>query len=301
MSSTPLPDPSPNVHSLWVEVGQRSLLRLRGPDALRYLNGQVSQDLRGLEPGHLVMACFLDRHGRIEAHVGIHRQLDDFFIDVASEHAERLVARVEKYIIADDVEAALLQSRSRILYEWRLGPTLPMADPSSAATMLRSTRFQHGGREAWLPTDADLPQGAVLLGQQAKDWLILNGVPDAVAEFDHELFPQECGLVDQTVDFHKGCYLGQEVVSRIKTKGKVPRRLVWWQAAQCPEAEGELALWQDGARLGSVTRYLSRSDCGSTGFALISASVANFDSVLIGAERGLRIPALLTLAHLPKP
>ncbi len=156
-----------------------SRIRLRGPDAERYLNGQVSNDVRLTEDGRMIEACLLDAKGKLQFFVQIHREGDDFIVQGPIEVAEELYARLDKYLIADDVE--LLDESM---------------DDEAFLTVPNETRR------------------------------ILEGLPKWPNEIHPGMLPPEAGLEERSISYTKGCYTGQEVISRMKRAGKTNRHLV---------------------------------------------------------------------------
>ena len=156
-----------------------SRIRVVGPDAERYLNGQVSNDIRLTEDGRIIHACLLDAKGKLQFYVQIHREDDDFIVQGPLELAEELLARLDKYLIADDVQ---LNDESM--------------DDTAYLTIPNETRR------------------------------ILDGIPKWPNELFPGILPPEAGIEDRAISYTKGCYTGQEVISRMKRAGKINRHLV---------------------------------------------------------------------------
>ena len=88
----------------YFQVTDRVRFELRGPDAVRYLNGQVSIDISRLTPGKARPACLLNAKGKLCALLQVWRSNDSLVVESPAELAENIQARLERYIIADDVE-----------------------------------------------------------------------------------------------------------------------------------------------------------------------------------------------------
>jgi folate-binding protein YgfZ len=86
-------------------------------------------------------------------------------------------------------------------------------------------RFGPAGQDLWLPVTAPPPDGPQLSSEAVELLRLSHGVPVWGAELTAETLPQEARLEDRAVDFHKGCYVGQEVVSRLRSVGRVNRLL----------------------------------------------------------------------------
>src|SRR5436305_2095298 len=85
------------------DLSRRAKLRITGADRLRYLNGQISNDLRKATDKNGIPACVLSAKGKINADVFIHTDGDAFLVDSDHDVREQLIARLERYVIADDV------------------------------------------------------------------------------------------------------------------------------------------------------------------------------------------------------
>ena len=92
----------------------RLLLRLSGADALRYLNGQITRDLSRAIPGHALPACILTPKGKLCAPLLIWKENDDLLVEADPSLEEALIARLERYIVADDVAVTLEPPRQLI-------------------------------------------------------------------------------------------------------------------------------------------------------------------------------------------
>lgn len=196
------------------------LLSFQGPDAVRYLNGQLTQDTRDLSDTALP-SCVTDAKGKLQAFVHVFRGPGDaLWIEAPAEIAEELEARLTRYLIADDVEVENLTGR------WQLThivdtPTPPAADHGIVRS---SSRIDGTGFDLWLP--AGSPAGySILSPEVAETRRITARIPAWGSELTVGLLPPEAGLDRNAISYHKGCYIGQEVLSRIKSAGRVNRRL----------------------------------------------------------------------------
>lgn len=216
----------------------RAHFKLTGPDRLRYLHGQVTQNLRSLTPGISLPACITDAKGKLQAEIWVSSGEECLLLDTHPELAESLALRLEKYMIADD--CVLEPSSDTVLLH-------SLSDPAAlpALASLASSSAPRLGRPGW---DIRIPSSlwnslsrdfSALLGSDAQ-WeslRILHGIPVWGRELTPQTLPPEAGLDRTHVDYHKGCYIGQEVLSRIKSAGRVNRKLFKWKlsAAALPE------------------------------------------------------------------
>jgi folate-binding protein YgfZ len=194
------------------ELPPRALLLVTGADRLRYLNGQLSIDIRRLADKTSRTACLLTAKGKLCAHVRIWSHSDGHIVETLPDLVEAVQARLERYIIADDVTISPLPE-SRPLYHV-IG--CPPPDDS-----IQSTRVGCPGFDTF-----EKPINLLALTPDSVDRLrIIHGVPAWNSEMNEDTLPQEARLETTSVDFDKGCYVGQEVVSRLKSVGRVNKRL----------------------------------------------------------------------------
>ena len=194
------------------ELPPRALLLVTGADRLRYLNGQLSIDIRRLADKTSRTACLLTAKGKLCAHVRIWSHSDGHIVETLPDLVEAVQARLERYIIADDVTISPLPE-SRPLYHV-IG--CPPPDDS-----IQSTRVGCPGFDTF-----EKPINLLALTPDSVDRLrIIHGNPAWNSEMNEDTLPQEARLETTSVDFDKGCYVGQEVVSRLKSVGRVNKRL----------------------------------------------------------------------------
>jgi tRNA-modifying protein YgfZ len=216
---------SGRLKNMVIDLTERSKFRVSGTDRLRYLNGQLTNDLRGLLPGNAKYACALTPKGKLAADLYVAAGPEDFWIDAASAVRESLAIRLERYVIADDVLIEDVTDEYRLLHFFDEEPPSPSPGEVMA---IKNDRFRAAGVDLWLPVSAsrDQLQDLRILGpQEAEQLRIERGIPLWGAELSEEVIPAEAGLDESAISFTKGCYLGQEVISRIKSIGHVNRHL----------------------------------------------------------------------------
>ncbi len=208
-----------------IDLGTPSLLEFRGPDAVRFLNGQLTQDVRRVAGGKISLpSCVTDAKGRLQFRVTVTEAADGgLWIAGPAGRAEELEARLTRYLIADDVEVDDLSGKYTLHHL-----TGPMPEPPPGVVARESERFGVPGTDWWVPVGQtiEFPGGVELLDGDALESLrIANGVPAWGRELLEGMLPPEALLEETDISYHKGCYIGQEVISRIKSAGKVNKRL----------------------------------------------------------------------------
>ncbi len=213
------------------EVEDATILRVRGEDRLRFLNGQLTNDILKLQPGEAKPACCLDAKGKLCALVKV-RMWDEghVLLDATSDFRTSLPERLQRYIIADDVEIDDLSDDFFILHVFGLGQErceLSQVGGRSA----KASRIGISGTDWIVPKSSREDTARLIEGVPHPAPTILealrveHGVPKWGAELDEMILPPEAGLETQAISYDKGCYIGQEVISRIRSVGHPSKRL----------------------------------------------------------------------------
>lgn len=193
-------------------VRKKIRFELSGPDCRRYLNGQLTIDINRLRPGEARPALLLSAKGKLCAPVQIWLHGNSLIIETEEKLLEETTARLERYIISDDVTISRL-SEDRPL--WHVFGFVPPPEG------LRINRIGVPGFDSPV-----LPEGILMAEEPEIELLrIEHGVPCWGTELTSDTLPQEAALELSAVDFDKGCYVGQEVVSRLRSVGHVNRLL----------------------------------------------------------------------------
>jgi folate-binding protein YgfZ len=211
----------------FLDLSGRTKLRITGNDRLRFLNGQITNDVRKATEKTAIEACVLNAKGKINAHIFVSAAPDCFFIDAAPELRETLVTRLERYVIADDVQIEDVTDQLSIFH--LLSRTAPNL---GARRIISAHRFGETGWDTWTERalyDAVLQQLSSTYGlldhAAAEIARIEHGIPRWGRELTDEIIPIEANLEERAIDYEKGCYIGQEVISRIKMSGQTNKRL----------------------------------------------------------------------------
>ena len=209
----------------------RAKLRVIGSDRLRFLNGQITNDVRKANESEAIEACILNAKGKMNAHVFISAGLDCFLADADPQLRQALATRLERYVIADDVQIEDIADRWALFHV--LAPTRPKL--GEGFRLLSVRRFSQSGWDIWIDTKRSRDSGAVVRELSAafplldsadtEVFRIEQGIPRWGHELTEEIIPIEANLEERTIDYEKGCYIGQEVISRMKMSGQTNKRL----------------------------------------------------------------------------
>jgi folate-binding protein YgfZ len=225
-AATPVPGPE---RPAFFDCSPRVKLRISGADAVRFLNGQITNDLRKAAATSTLQASILNAKGKLSAHVFIAQDSDGSFVmDADRELREELPARLERYIIADDVQVDDVTEQFSMLHF--VGGSPPAV--AAPARIVASDRFGLAGWDLWCSRapEAELRQSfskAFIFFDEvcAEIFRIERGVPRWGRELTNEIIPVEANLEITSIDYGKGCYIGQEVISRMKMSGQTNKRL----------------------------------------------------------------------------
>jgi tRNA-modifying protein YgfZ len=223
-----LPGRFAQLNCVFFDLSSRVKLRVTGPDRERFLNGQLSNDVRKATEAGVIEACVLNAKGRLNAHLFATVEGESYLLDADPELRESLQARLDRYIIADDVQIADETGRWAIFHVWPgTAPALPKEFKVRSAI-----RFLEPGYDVWADAAQrdelvrKLSPGSTFCDAECAEIVrIEKGIPRWGRELSDEIIPIEANLQTRTIDYEKGCYIGQEVISRMKMSGQTNKRL----------------------------------------------------------------------------
>lgn len=241
----------------------RDVVRVAGPEAVAYLQGQLSQDVEDLDVGTTAWSFLLQPTGKVDAWLRVTRTAaDEVVLDADGGHRDALLARLRRFLLRTKAEIDPLDWRAVALR----GPG-SVAAAGDAAAELRVPAGWPGVEGADLLGPAvTIPAEVTSVGLEAYDSLrIRAGVPALGAELTEATIPAEAGpwVIAESVDFTKGCFTGQELVARIDSRGgRVPRHLrgLLSVAGDLPPVGAAVVV--DGAEVGMVTSAAAAAGTG---------------------------------------
>ena len=254
----------------------RTLLSLTGRDRVRWLNGMVSNNIRDLAPGHGVYAFVLSPQGHIQADIYAFNRGESLLVETDGAQGETVLQIFRKYIIMDKVEIEDLSEKTAIIslsgpksaellaalrLPANLAP-LQLCDAQlngTAATLVRGDNPCVPNYELHVAGDKVnavwselLNQGAMPAGHEALEMFrILCGIPKLGQDIRERTLPQETGQ-DRALNFTKGCYIGQEIVERIRARGAVHRAFVGFEV-EGPAPSAGTKIQSEGKDVGELT------------------------------------------------
>lgn len=259
------------------DLGWMRRVSVRGKDRFRWLSGMVTNTVKDLGTNAGAWNMVLNAQGRIQGDLNVWREGDSLELEIEADQYDRLIAHLEHFIIMDDVELVGLDPAAETAVGLtgprsgevlaRMGlPALP--EPMTSARMewngidlliLRGFGVLAPHYELWSPvagvtwlwrmlsTAGAQPVGTVSL----EGFRIAEGIPSYGVDIKEKDLPQETSQT-RGLHFGKGCYLGQEIVERIRSRGNVHRHLRQLElSGPVPPAGTDLTL--DGVSAGQIT------------------------------------------------
>jgi folate-binding protein YgfZ len=259
------------------DLGWRAKIVLTGSDRVRWLNGMISNNVRDLAIGHGVYAFLLTAQGHVQADLYAFQRGSSLLVDTERSQRDKILQVFDHYIIADDVEVKDISNQltavgltgpgSHKVLE-RAGmvvPELGYLEFADTTWNQVSITVLHAGEEAkdswqiWIAPehvgtlwDALVKAGARPSGTSALNlFRISRGIPQHGLDIRERDLPQETGQM-RALSFTKGCYLGQEIVERIRSRGAVHRQFGAFTVAG-PLPEPGTKIHAQGKEVGEIT------------------------------------------------
>jgi folate-binding protein YgfZ len=239
------------------DTNWHTIVELTGPDRVRYLNAIVSNDVKTLGEGRGTLALLLKPQGHILAELEIYALQDKLLVLSHASVRERTVATLDKFIIMDDVtlsdvteqfgSLAIGGPRAGTVIAEACGLALEGFSEHAIAEvqidgvtchLIRHSHFGLPGAEIIAPREhlgllwknlraSVIAQHGAAIGMRAVNSLRLEaGIPWFPDDFNDTVIPHEAALEATHISFSKGCYTGQEIVERVRSRGQVNRRRV---------------------------------------------------------------------------
>ncbi len=281
-----------------LDRSERARLTVDGSEAGEFLQGQLTNDIEGLEPGQGCYAALLDRKGKIRADMRVLRTAPDhFLIDTESASGELVLAHLQMYKVGRDAAVedssaecgllSLIGPRSEEIAGGPIRPEHAHRELAIAGIACRGIATDLGV-DILVPVgelerlrSALLEAGAEPIAIEAAEIARVEaGRPRVGHEISPATMPQEAGINDRAVSFTKGCYIGQETVARLHYKGK-PNRHLRKLAPEKPVAEGD-TVSIDGREVGTIGTAVLSPASGPLALAILRREAEPGADVIIG-------------------
>jgi len=299
-----------------LDLSFRSRVCVVGADRTRYLHGQVTNNIKDLKPGQGCYAVVTTNKGKLQSDLNIHCLTEELLLDFEPGLTNAIAGRLERFIVADDARVVDVAPHYGLL-----SVQGPQADAAVAALglfasvpgnvftsakvsdphlgelyLVNMPRAGLPGFDVFVPVPAmgavadRLIAAAKRCAGCACGWVALEtarieaGIPRFGVDMDETNLPQEAGIEARAVSYTKGCYIGQEVINRIRSFGQVSRAL---RGLSLPDEMTVLPLRGDklmhgGREVGHITSALAspalrrnialgyvRKECNAIGTGLV--------------------------------
>lgn len=250
-----------------VDLAWRGVIEMTGRDRVRFLHGMCTNDIKKLSPGQGCMAAIVTRQGKMVAELIVYVAENALLLEMDRQLLPGVIDHLGRFLVADDVKLAISSAAVVGLWGPRARHDLGAPEMADFHFVMREGRLLARnrviGQEGYhliLPSDRPeeldrmLGHGITPAGFEAFEALrIENGFPRWGADMDANLLPMEASLEAIAISYSKGCYIGQEVIQRVKTYSEPPKMLVQLEVADA--AAGQKI--QSGAEeIGGVTSAL---------------------------------------------
>lgn len=212
-------------HIKFCELTDRALININGPDATVFLNNLITCDVENLVMGGIAFGALLTPQGKILFDFFIVKSMDGFMFDIDKSMSEDFMHRLKFYKLRADVQVSYVEDKIKV-YATFGGPDDTMQNIAVDGIYLPDPRLKEMGSRAYISNVP--PLSTVVKRDEYLALRNLHGMPSGGIDFTFgDAFPHEA-LMDQFngVDFKKGCYVGQEVVSRMQHRGTARKRFI---------------------------------------------------------------------------
>ena len=264
-----------------LDLSSRRGILVSGSEAVMFLNGLITNDMKTLGKNSWMPAVFPNVQGRLLAAVRVIHRDDGFLIDTESATHQTVVNLLQRFTLAGDFQVTDLTSRTVLLSVQGksaakvVGATFddPAMDVErekvinvkfngdKEVTLIRTTHTAEDGFDLFVEVDhaeelrqALTKSGAMPISNEVMETLRIEaGIPRYGIDMDDTTVVTETNL-DDAVSFTKGCYVGQEIIVRIKHRGHVAKKLTGVNFEHAaPLEKGAKILSDDGKEIGRVT------------------------------------------------
>ena len=253
-----------------------SIIKVSGTDAPVFLQGQLTGDCNDIGSEHSLLMAWCAPNGRVQNLIHVIRSGALFFLLIPKEQMLGMVKKLKMFVLRSDVEIADLSTDHELFLTLN----------SNQSDISFATIGRQDSRCWWI-----VPNGKVtevwkkIIAKQVNEDVIefhsiMNGMPYLTEELADTFLPQEIGLEElKGLSFSKGCYPGQEIIARVKYRGKVKRELVKIYVVATEEIRSAARLFdKSGTSVGLVLRSVTT---GKETHRLLAVLNCGIDQVIL--------------------
>lgn len=301
----------------------RTLLRVRGEDRVRFLQGMLANDVASLSAGRGIHALFLTEQGRVVGELRVLALEDEIWIDVAKDRIEAVQAGLDRFLVADDVEiealdltavavrgpaapASVSQVAGQDVQALPEGSHVALAGFGDVARVVRIRDAGVDGFVLWVSPDAapGLTNRLRDAGAEPVDTAVVEvlriakGWAREGVDFDEKTLAPEVPSLARAISYRKGCYLGQEVVERVAARGHVNWLVMRLEGNGAPPVPGT-PVRENDAEVGRVSSSAATENGKFSSIARIRRTAATVGTALLVGEGGSAVE--VHVAETPSP
>jgi len=258
---------------------KRGLIAVWGKEAVPFLDGMITNDMKTLEEGQQMLAAFPNAQGRLLAIVRVLRQGERFLIETEEATREKLFQNLFRFTFAGDFFIEDLSDGHRY---FEIAGTLPEIVPVTDTIRFDGRGFYGYSVPSGLADEftSHLAEASILTIDDAtyETLRIESGVPKYGVDMDETTIVPELGFPEM-ISYTKGCYIGQEIIARIHFRGHVAKQLTGVSSADQIDAGAELAS-NDGKPAGRFTSVVYSPKLEKT----IALAFVRYDYLTPGTE-----------------
>ena len=275
----------------WMDLSARGRIVARGRDRARLLHNITSNEVKKMTPGMSAYAFLLSPQGRIQADLNLLCLADRFLIDTEPELREKVLQHIKRFIVADQVELEDITAASAAIAVEGPGADRIPAPGGGATIAPFSLTGQPGYRiyceAAQKPEIIARLEAAGARPATEQDTRVVR-IENAKPRYGEDI--RETSLVQETqqlhaVSFTKGCYIGQEIVERVRAQGHVNKKLVRVEIEGAEPVAPGTRLTAAGADAGEVTSSVYSPAAGKVvALAIVRTQFAEPGTLLDSAK-----------------
>ena len=251
-----------------LDLSDRGRISVSGSEAVTFLNGLITNDLKTLEENRWMPAAFPNVQGRLLAAVRVIRRANDILLDTEAATREKVIKIIERFTLAGDFKVADLTDETALISVQGRGAS----ELAGEAMIVPATHTAEKGFDILIDAKRKttlwqtlVSAGATPVSTEVQEILRIEaGIARYGRDMDETNVITETNL-DDAVSYTKGCYLGQEIIIRIKHRGHVAKKLTGlkFQTEQTIES-GALIKSVDDKEIGRVTSTTFSPKLGTT-------------------------------------
>lgn len=271
-----------------VAVIDRDVLAVTGPEASRYLQGQLSQDVVAMV-GDNAWSFLLAPTGKVDSWLRVHRvDSENYFLETDSGYGDVVLTRLKRFLLRTKATIAEPQRCALVQHRWDSSLVRLGAEEVEGALVATAVGPLATGRDELfvdaIPEDVAASIGDAVAPEAINRYRIAHALPAMGSELTEETIPGEAGawVIDASVSFTKGCYTGQELVARIDSRGNNVPHPIRLLVLEGDAFVGD-DIMLDGASVGTITSVAQslNSELPALALARVGRAVVTDSQVIV--------------------